>query len=309
MDRIIAHVSALRPMEDSVNWAAIPVGTPLVAGYVSPSGFAWPAAAWARFAGSIEVRITPSASVTGLGIQVLDIETGDATPAQAPGWAVKQRAKGQVPTCYCSMSVWQAVQNAFNAARVPHPEYWVAGYPGGGPSLPTLNGITAVAHQYADPATSGGDWDTSVVAPVWPGVDTGVTDMPLTSTDVNAIWSGPVWAQLGAGSAEAQFAITVLGVKPNTDGSVTIATNSAGAWLSISSVRVAMLEQQVTQLAAAVNAIPGDITTAESALVAAIHGVQAGSVDVNALAAALVPLLSAADATALVAALKAQFDK
>jgi len=174
MTRTIAHLSPLlRSMKDSVNWAAIPIGTPLVAGYVPPSGFAWPDAAWKRFAGSTLVRITPSVVTTGVGIQVLDVETGDARPDQAPGWVVAQRKLGQIPTIYCSMSLWPTVQAAFNTAGVAQPLYWIAAYPGGGAVLPVLNGIQAIAHQYADPATSGGDWDSSVVADYWPGVDQG----------------------------------------------------------------------------------------------------------------------------------------
>jgi hypothetical protein len=178
MTRTIAHLSPLlRPMEDSVNWAVISTTEPLVAGYVLPSHFAWPPAAWARFPRSTLVRITPSASVWGPGIQVLDIETGDATAAQAPGWALNSRAVGQEPTSYCSMSLWPTVIRAFTAARVPVSEFWVAGYPGGGAVLPsiTVDGVTytAVAHQYADPNTSGGDYDLSVVADYWRGVDGG----------------------------------------------------------------------------------------------------------------------------------------
>jgi hypothetical protein len=190
--RRVAHISALRPMEDSVNPGAIPVTEPIVAGYVLPSRFAWKQSDWDRFTNSIKIRITPSASVTGVGIQVLDVETGDATAAQAPGWAVAQRKLGQIPTIYCSGSLWQSVQNAFNAAGVAQPLYWIAAYPGGGQVLPILNGITAIAHQYADPPASGGDYDVSVVASYWPGVDGGMmsdfdTVVPVKDANGNVI--------------------------------------------------------------------------------------------------------------------------
>lgn len=65
---------------------------------------------------------------------------------------------------------------------------------------------------------------------------------PMTAPTPNDIWSAEVWAQLPAGSPEAAFATSVLGVTANTDGSVTIKGNSAGAWLSMIGVRVAMLQ-------------------------------------------------------------------
>jgi hypothetical protein len=179
--REIAHVSALRPMKDSTNWQDIPVGTPMVAGYVPPSSFAWPEAAWARFAGSVLVRITPSSAVSGRGIQVLDVEGVNASPAQLPGWVNASRAAGQEPTAYLNYSSWAAAISACTAANVAVPQFWV-GLWNNSEDLPTISvaGITytAVAHQYADPATSGGDYDVSVVAPYWPGVDSLEDDVP-----------------------------------------------------------------------------------------------------------------------------------
>lgn len=196
--RVLGHVSPqrilaradLRAMDDSVNWAAIPTNLPLVAGYVPPSSFAWSAAAWAHFPNSIQVRITPSASVHGLGIQVLDVEPGDATAAQVPGWVTASRAAGQEPTAYTAYGNWAAVINACVAAHVAVPQFWIAEW-NNQQNLPsiTVGGVTytAVAHQYADPATSGGDWDSSVVADAWPGVDQGVImTNPFTAYSANA---------------------------------------------------------------------------------------------------------------------------
>lgn len=179
--REIAHVSALRPMKDSVNWQDIPADTPMVAGYVPPSRFAWPPAAWAKFANSIEVRITPSAATSGRGIHVLDVETGDATAGQVPGWVNASRAAGQEPTIYTAYSNWASVINACIGANVAMPQFWIALW-NNTQDLPTINvgGLTyyAVAHQYADPATSGGNYDVSVVASYWPGVDSLEDDVP-----------------------------------------------------------------------------------------------------------------------------------
>lgn len=157
-----------RTMYDSTAPFAIPPTAAMVAGYVD-GRYVWSPAAWARFPNAVKVRIAVFAS-TNDG-HVLDIETGDATPAQAPGWVQRRRAAGIDPSVYCNLSLWPAVRAAFHAANVAEPHYWVAGYPGGGAVIPA----GAIAHQYADPATSGGQWDLSVVADYWPGIDQGGT--------------------------------------------------------------------------------------------------------------------------------------
>lgn len=151
-------------MYDSTHPEAIPLTAAMVAGYVD-GAFVWPPAAWARFPTAVHVRIAVFAS-TNDG-QVLDVERGDATPAQAPGWVRMRRAAGVDPSVYCSTALWPAVRAAFHAAGVAEPHYWVAAYPGSGPVIPA----GAVAHQFAGSATSGGDWDLSVVANFWPGID------------------------------------------------------------------------------------------------------------------------------------------
>ena len=298
--RTIAHISALRPAKDSVNWQAIPVGTPIVAGYVPPSRFAWPAAAWARFAGSIEVRITPSAAVAKLGVEVLDIESGDATPAQAPGWVRASRAAGQEGTCYCSISTWPSVIRAINAAGITqHPPYWVAGYPGGGPILPsiTVDGVTytATAHQYADPNSSGGDYDLSVVAPFWPGVDQGA-DMLLTDeitipsgpnagkvladvndtmyfTDLYAGQAATVVQDPNVGNAALAAQLKTLSTKLDT-----LTGNLGGA--------VQALQATETANQTALTALAAQVTQEEADLLSAIKA-NAAQIDPTALAAAL----------------------
>lgn len=150
----------MRTMYDSVNPENIPTSATLVAGYVDGL-YRWSDADWARFPNSIHVRIACFAS-TNDGV-VLDVETGDATPAQAPGWVQRRRAVGIDPTIYCNTTIWPQVVAAFINAGVPQPHYWIAAYPGIGPTLYA----GSVAHQYADP----GPYDLSVVADYWPGVD------------------------------------------------------------------------------------------------------------------------------------------
>lgn len=194
----------MRVMYDAVSPSAIPANAKMVAGYLAPNRYAWSAQDWARFPNAVRVEIAVFAS-TNAG-HVLDVEIGDATPAQAPGWVLKRRAAGVDPTIYCNLSTWPAVQAAFKAAGVREPHYWIAHY-GAGANIPA----GAVAVQYADPAGhSGGNYDISAVADYWPGVDHGgyVTDpvdtnilgfiaLGGTSTRVN----NP--AQLAAGGVDA----------------------------------------------------------------------------------------------------------
>ncbi len=158
----------MRTMYDSVSAGSIPTTAQMVAGYVD-GRYAWSAEDWARVPNAIKVRIAVFAS-TNDG-HVLDVERSDATPAQAVGWVQRRRAAGVDPTVYCGYSTngysWALVIDAFKSARCPEPHYWVAAYPGNGPNLYP----GSVAHQYANPLTSGGGYDLSVVADYWPGVD------------------------------------------------------------------------------------------------------------------------------------------
>lgn len=230
----------MRTMYDSVTPGNIPVSAQMVAGYVSPSGYAWSASGWARFPNSTQVKITPQVSHTGLGIHVLDVESGDATPTQAPGWAKAQRALGQVPTIYCSASVWGQVQAAFNAQGVAQPNYWIAAYPGGGSNvLPSLNGIVAVAHQYTD----AGPYDLSVVADYWPGVD---NPMAVLQPDDYTNIAVAVWqTTLVKGDTNAQAQTWVVNADTNASSEVTADLDP----------KVAALVDQVNALAAQVTAL------------------------------------------------------
>lgn len=139
----------------------------MVAGYVDRIKLApWSAADWALFPGAVKVRIVKKAS-TNDG-HVLDVEPGDATPAEAPGWVRMRRAAGVDPTVYMNASTWPAVRAAFRTAGVPEPHYWVAKYDKD-PAWPAgWAALGCVAKQYL------GDYlgiDKSSVADRWPGVD------------------------------------------------------------------------------------------------------------------------------------------
>ena len=113
----------------------------------------------------------------------LDVENGDATPLNAPGWVYRRRAAGHAgPLVYCSLSAWPEVKGAFAWAKMPPPGYWVAAYPGGGAVIPP----GAVGHQWKD----WGPYDESVIIDYLPGIDPAPTtveddEMPLLVKDPN----------------------------------------------------------------------------------------------------------------------------
>jgi hypothetical protein len=114
----------------------------------------------ARFPHATVVSVSVTAGFDGG--TVLDVESGDASAAQAPGWVLMRRRAGVDPSVYCDASTWPAVQQAFADAGVTPPHYWIASYDGD-PTIPA----GAVAKQYA----SNDYYDTSSVSSYWPGVD------------------------------------------------------------------------------------------------------------------------------------------
>lgn len=167
----------MRIMYDSVNPDAIPGGAELVAGYVDgifgPDHVrfnqpGWDIMQWLRFTTARHVGIAVNPS-TNAGI-VGDCETGDMTPATLVNWVVMRRAAGVEPTGYVSDSRWSEAKQAFDAARVRQPLWWVAHYDNVA-EVPE----GAVAKQYANSNLTGNNYDVSIVVDHWPGVD----DVPV----------------------------------------------------------------------------------------------------------------------------------
>jgi len=166
----------VRTMYDAVTAANIPAGARMVAGYIDRIKLApWSAADWARFPGAVKVTIVKKAS-TDDG-HVLDVEVGDATPGEAPGWVRMRRAAGADPTVYCNTSTWPAVRAAFAKAGVAEPHYWIARYDGD-PAIPA----GAVAKQYRGNVPPG--YDVSSVADYWPGVDGNGNEPASTGAEI-----------------------------------------------------------------------------------------------------------------------------
>jgi hypothetical protein len=144
-------------MYDSVTPTAIPSDAEVVAGYVDGL-YRWSQSDWDRFPTAVKVTIAVFANDDA---DVLDVETGDATPQQAPDWIRRQIVRGvSVPTIYCNMSVIDQVR----AACVGLPfNWWAAHYtyvehlePG------------SVATQWTDHGPQGRNVDISLCATQWP---------------------------------------------------------------------------------------------------------------------------------------------
>lgn len=157
-------------MYDDINLSLIPKDAQAVAGYV---GGQWPTFSRLRamFPGAKKrVSIAVSASEDA---DILDIENGDATNAEAAAWFKRQQARGaKRPGFYTSVSNVAALIATLTKAGIARAAYvlWTAHYtdsphlcgPKCYPSMPT----TAEATQYTSHAL-GRSLDASVVTPAF----------------------------------------------------------------------------------------------------------------------------------------------
>lgn len=128
----------------------------------------------------LEVCVNPADQVGNC----LDVETGDANPADAPGWTARARTRG-IPVVwnYCNASTWPAVIAAYldAGARLPD-RWWIADYTGS-PHFPavTVRSVTytADACQYAGGMTAA--YDVSCVQPAVFGAAPTPTAMPTAT--------------------------------------------------------------------------------------------------------------------------------
>lgn len=148
-------------MYDSTDCNAIPTDVVAVAGYIDGALYTWPETCWNRW-DSQKTRIL-RISVWGPWNEgdILDIETGDATPAQAGPWATNRIQNGVVhPICYCSVSNLSKVIASLNKSGVRSQCYlWVAD-PTGVPHIYPGSDAT----QYGWNGT-GGNYDLSLCQP------------------------------------------------------------------------------------------------------------------------------------------------
>ena len=182
-----------RMMYDGVTATEVPAGAAIYAGYVDGAWQSYDALV-AEYPGALHVSVCVTSADDA---RVLDVESGDATPDEAPAWASAQRKAGNpYPVVYMNESTWSAVESAFADQDVAAPLYWVAAYvddPSDVPAIPA----GAIALQYYDY----GGYDASVVADYWPGLDPApkpVATAALEEDDMNTTSSsgraGLTWA-------------------------------------------------------------------------------------------------------------------
>jgi hypothetical protein len=121
----------------------------MVAGYVDGS-FAWTQAEWNLFPHAVHVEVAVLSS-TNFG-DVIDCETGDATPERAAAWVRMRKLAGYYrPTIYCSRSVIPQVRAATgNLILGKDYDIWCADYTGQQHQVtaPGLPPATCAATQY-----------------------------------------------------------------------------------------------------------------------------------------------------------------
>jgi hypothetical protein len=132
----------------------IPLNAPGIA-YYKYGTYAWTAAQIAKFPLARKISITPSAAFDA---DVLDVENGDATPEDVPGWLDRNPANKGL---YCNLSTWPEVQSAVGLQKA---KYWIAAP---GPAIPIPG---ALARQYGYL----GIYDVSIFDSAW-------WDIPVTA--------------------------------------------------------------------------------------------------------------------------------
>jgi hypothetical protein len=116
-------------MYDSVSVDQIPTDAEAAAGYVNGAFANYPQIV-ARTPHAHHLSISVRASGDA---ECLDVETGDATPSEAPAWVRRQLARGvHTPVLYANASTMPAVRAALDAAGLHRSDYslWVAHFDG-----------------------------------------------------------------------------------------------------------------------------------------------------------------------------------
>jgi hypothetical protein len=154
-----------RVMRDSTTAADIPLtGLDLVMGYGNGL-YTWADTGWDRFGSIPHVHVDVNGSDPA-GCGVLDVETGDATPAQAPAWAKQRLALGGYPpVIYCNRSTLTPLFNAMGAAGLQIGRHFRLGVAtlDGTKALPDMTGVTFVQWKAATAGSGAGHYDESVV--------------------------------------------------------------------------------------------------------------------------------------------------
>jgi len=154
----------------------------MVAGYLTGQ-YAWTAAEWALFPRASHVTIATTAGANAG--DVLDVETGDASPDQCQGWiSLRKRSGLYRPTIYCSLAIVPAVRQGTGPYILGRDyDLWVADWDGTSTPVYPL----AVAKQDRNTAS----YDVSAVYDdLWPRRSVPVPPKPgITSVLMTAHYS------------------------------------------------------------------------------------------------------------------------
>ncbi len=225
-------------MRDSVSASAIPADTPVVAGYADGL-YAWSPADWARFPNAVKLSIAVRPATSA---DILDIETGDALPSDAPGWCDRFNRPGRRrPTLYCNLSNWPAVKAAVGARQV---DYWVADYTGSPHNVPG-----AVACQYHD---FGGYDESNIIDPTW--VEARMTsDQDIARGLVYDLRAALLGDGPGTAGEAAAIEAYVAGVVTNVEGGLSALITDCQKDPRYIPARVAKLEAELGAIHAALS--------------------------------------------------------
>jgi hypothetical protein len=189
-----------RTMYDSVTLTEIPTNAYAVAGYV---GGRWPTFPQLskQFPKAKHLSIAVNSTEDA---ECLDIENGDATPAQAPAWIRRQVKRGvKKPVVYSSVSQMPAVLLALEVSGIKRSQVrvWTAHYTGVTHLCDQLCGFgfktKADATQYTDKAL-GRNLDASLVSNAFfgTGITAAVKRKALRAWIVARHAQGWTWARL-----------------------------------------------------------------------------------------------------------------
>lgn len=177
----------MRLMLDSADAKSIPTSfngqePRLIAGYVDDPRVKqgrWTAADWdlirRRFPNAVLVRICIWSD--RYDADVIDIEPENNDAKKAVPWIKGKWARGKTPTVYCFSDAGPEgyrisdVRRECDAAGVQRPLFWITDWRREPSDFDPSGDSSIVALQYAGSAKTGGNFDASVVADHWPGVD------------------------------------------------------------------------------------------------------------------------------------------
>jgi hypothetical protein len=142
----------------------IPLTAPKVAGYVTGSeGVAWTAADWARFPRASRISIDQDAGSPAFSkgtAEVLDVETGAATIADAVTGVIARHKAGRYSTIYIDTSNLDALKKALtdagSAIAMNRVGFWIANWNLDQEEAAAQLGNEIVAIQWASPLSNPG---------------------------------------------------------------------------------------------------------------------------------------------------------